>query len=296
MNIIEIYKRFPTEKDCILHLETVRWRGKPICPYCKSDRITPRPLEQRHHCNACNTTFSVTVATIFHHTHLDLQKWFLAVSLILNAKKGISSRQLARDIRVTKDTAWSMQMRVRDAMIEQGELFSGIIEMDETYIGGKPRKGNHRDDDPEGGNKSKRGRGTDKTPVVGMAERGGRVKAKVQDRTKLKFKDLRRIVRENVDFARSKLITDEYKGYSPFGKIIDHETINHQVAYAVGHIHTNTIEGFWALLKRGIVGQYHKVSIRYLNRYIDEFCYRYNNRKNVAVFDLTISRAVGVIA
>ena len=99
-------------------------------------------VEMRHHCNNCKTSFSVTVGTIFHHTHLPLQKWFLALSLILNAKKGISSRQLARDIEVTKDTAWLMQMRIRDAMIEQGELLSGIVEMDETYIGGKPRKGN----------------------------------------------------------------------------------------------------------------------------------------------------------
>ena len=127
MNIIEIYKKFPTEKDCISHLEQVRWGGKPACPYCKSTRVTPLPLESRQHCNNCKTSFSVTVGTIFHHTHLDLQKWFLAISLILNAKKGISSRQLARDIKVTKDTAWSMQMRVRDAMIEQGELLSGII-------------------------------------------------------------------------------------------------------------------------------------------------------------------------
>lgn len=294
MNIIQIYERFPTENDCIAHIERVRWNGKPICPYCKSDRVSPMPREQRHHCNNCKTSFSVTVDTIFHHTHLPLQKWFLAISLILNAKKGISSRQLARDIQVTKDTAWSMQMRVRDAMIEQHQLMTGIVEMDETYIGGKPRKSNRRDDDPEGGNKSKRGRGTDKIPVVGMVERGGRVKAKVQDKTKLKFKDLRRIVRENVDFATSTLITDEYRGYSPFRKIINHETINHQVAYAIGNIHTNTIEGFWAILKRGIVGQYHKVSIRYLNRYIDEFCFRYNHRKNDDVFNLMLAKAVGV--
>lgn len=296
MNIIQIYQKFPTEKDCIKHLETVRWNNKPICPYCKSPKNTPLPTEQRYHCNNCNTSYSVTVGTIFHHTHLPLQKWFLALSLILNAKKGISSRQLARDLQVTKDTAWSMQMRVRDAMVEQGDLLSGIIEMDETYIGGKPRKGNKRDDDPEGGNKSKRGRGTDKQPVVGMVERGGRVRAKKTDKTKLKFKDLRRMVRENVDFECSKLITDEYRGYTPFKHIIDHETINHQVSYAIGHIHTNTIEGFWALLKRGIVGQYHKVSIRYLDRYIDEFCFRYNHRKNPDVFNLMISRAVGVIA
>lgn len=293
MNIIEIYKLFPTEKDCIKHLETVRWKGKPTCPYCKSLNSTSIPAEPRHHCNNCNTSYSVTVATIFHHTHLPLQKWFLAISLILNAKKGISSRQLGRDIQVTKDTAWSMQMRIRDAMIEQGELFSGIVEMDETYIGGKPRKGNKRDDDVDGGNKSKRGRGTDKTPVVGMVERGGRVKAKVQDKSKLKFKDLRRIVKENIDMEKCRLITDEYKGYLPFGKIMKHDTINHQQAYAIGDINTNSIESFWALLKRGIVGQYHQVSVHYLNRYINEFCFRYNHRKNPNVFNLMISRAVG---
>lgn len=294
MNIIQIYQRFPTEKDCILHLESVRWKNKPTCPYCKSVNSTPLAAEDRHHCNNCNTSYSVTVGTIFHHTHLPLQKWFLAITLVLNAKKGISSRQLARDLEVNKNTAWSMQMRIRKAMCEQGPLLSGIIEMDETYIGGKPRKGNRRDDDTEGGNKSKRGRGTDKTPVVGMVERNGRVRAKVQAKDKLKFNDLKRIVRENVDFENSKLITDEYRGYTPFRHIIDHETINHQVSYAIGHIHTNTIEGFWALLKRGIVGQYHKVSIRHLNKYIDEFCFRYNHRKNSDVFNLMIARAVGV--
>ena len=129
MNIVKIYELFPTEADCIAHLERVRWHGTPICPYCKSDRITPMPSEHRHHCNGCNTTFSVTVNTIFHHTHLDLQKWFLAISLVLNAKKGISSRQLARDIGVNKDTAWYVGMRIRNSMFEQPELMRGIVEM-----------------------------------------------------------------------------------------------------------------------------------------------------------------------
>ena len=111
------------------------------------------PAESRHHCNSCNTTFSVTVGTIFHHTHLDLQKWFLAISLVLNAKKGTSARQLARDIEVNKNTSWYMAMRIRNTMFEQPELMRGILEMDERYIGGKPRKGT---------GPHKRGRGTDK--------------------------------------------------------------------------------------------------------------------------------------
>ena len=119
----------------------------------------PPPRSKRHHCNNCNTTFSVTVGTIFHHTHLPMQKWFLAVTFVLNAKKGISSRQLARDLKVNKDTAWRMGMKIREAMREQGqrELLTGLVEMDEAYIGGKPRKGGP-------GEKPKRGRGTKKTP------------------------------------------------------------------------------------------------------------------------------------
>ena len=164
MNIIKIYETFPTEKDCLSYLEKIRWNNKPSCPYCKSINSTPLFKENRHHCNNCNTSYKVIVGTIFHHTHLPLQKWFLAITIILNAKKGISSRQLARDLQVNKDTAWRISMKIRDAMIqrEQRELLTGIVEADETYIGGKPREGNGSN-----GN-NKRGRGTKKTPVVGL--------------------------------------------------------------------------------------------------------------------------------
>lgn len=290
MNIVSIYKQFPTDKDCLAHLEKIRWaNGKPVCPYCNSNKTTPLPKEYRHHCNNCNTTFSVTVGTIFHHTHLDLQKWFLAVSLILNAKKGIAARQLARDLEVNKNTAWYLAMRIRKAMIEtkQRELLQGIVEMDETYIGGKPRKGS--------GEIHKRGRGTSKIPVVGMAERNGNVKAKVIHSQKLNNKTLSALVRENVDRNNTTLITDEYKGYIGMARIVKHEVVNHQRWYVDGDKHTNTIEGFWALLKRGITGQYHKVSVKYLPKYIDEFCYRYNNRGQGNIFEVTIARGVGVV-
>jgi transposase-like protein len=288
MNIVSIYKQFPTEADCIAHLERVRWRGKPICPYCKSGRTTSAKIERRHHCNGCNTSFSVTVNTIFHHTHLDLQKWFLAISLVLNAKKGISARQLARDLEVNRNTAWYMGMRIRNAMFEQGELLKGIIEMDECYIGGKPRKGNS----PRGG-MHKRGRGTDKPPVVGMVERGGRIVARPVDKTKLKAMSLSKMVRDNVDIANAVLITHEYCGYLRVKNFMPHQVINHKVCYANGEIHTNTIESFWGLLKRGIFGQYHRVTLRHLHQYVTEFCYHHNHRKNPALFDLTLARAVG---
>lgn len=285
MNIVKVYKQFPTHQDCLSYLEKVRWPNGPRCPYCGSDRTTPLKKEHRHHCNACNTSFSVTVGTIFHKTKVDLQKWFLAISLILNAKKGISSRQLARDIEVNKDTAWSMAMRIRRAMIEQRELLQGIFEMDETYIGGKPRKGT--------GQTNKRGRGTKKTPVVGIAQRGGKIKAKPVKN--VKGRTLASLVRENVDTKTATVITDEFTGYVRFARFTNHQVVNHQVWYVDGENHTNTIESFWALLKRGIVGQYHKVSVKHLPKYINEFCYRYNNRKITGLFELTLQRAVGDI-
>lgn len=289
MNIVSIYRQFPTEASCIAHLERIRWNNKPTCPYCQSQSSSPYPKESRHHCNNCNTTYKVTVGTIFHHTHLPLQKWFLAISLILNAKKGIAARQLARDLEVNKNTAWYLAMRIRNAMTEstQRELLQGLVEMDETYIGGKPRKGNGKD-------RPKRGRGTSKTPVVGMIERGGDVKAKVIKNRKLDSKTLSSLVRANVDIGNATLITDEYKGYLGISRFMSHETVDHQVWYVDGHKHTNSIEGFWALLKRGITGQYHKVSIRHLHKYIDEFCYRYNHRDFDDLFSLTISKGLGV--
>jgi transposase-like protein len=284
MNIVQIYKRFPKASDCIAHLEQVRWKGVPTCPYCSSTRTTPTKKGMRHHCNSCNTTFSVTVNTIFHHTHIDLQKWFLAISLVLNAKKGISARQLGRDIEVNKNTAWYMGMRIRNAMLEQGELLRGVCEMDETYIGGKPRRGTGF---------HPRGRGTAKVPVIGIVERGGRVIARPVEKWKLSSGSLNKFIREHVDIAATKLITDEYSGYTYVSKFMAHETINHQMYYANGEIHTNTIEGFWGLLKRGIMGQYHRVTLRHLHQYVNEFCYRFNNRNNPGLFDLTIARAVG---
>ncbi|MFA4814906.1 MAG: IS1595 family transposase [Candidatus Gracilibacteria bacterium] len=277
MNIIQIYKQFPTEESCLKHLEKVRWEGRPTCPYCKSQKQTPMEKEFRYHCNTCNTSYSVTVGTIFHKTHLDLQKWFLAISLILNAYKGVSARQLARDLEVNKNTAWYMAMRVRNAMIEQRELLTGVVEMDETYIGGK-RKG-------------PRGRGAlGKTPVVGMVARGGKIVAKRV--FKVNAKVLTSLVREKVNLSEATMMTDEFKGYTRLKNFIPHKTINHSKWYVDGDTHTNTIEGFWSLLKRGIVGQFHKVSAHRLPKYIDEFCFRYNHRGETDVFETLLLKSV----
>ena len=282
MSIVSTLKKFPNQEACIAYLEQARWNGKPVCPYCNSENTNHLPNQLRHHCNGCRKSFSATVGTIFHDTRLPLQKWFLAIDLILNAKKGLSSCQLARDLDVRQATAWSMGHRIRKAMKQDIGLLSGIVEMDETYVGGKPRKEAKKDDDDKG---NPRGRATKKECVVGMIERNGKVKAKNVEKGTLKAKDLKELVRANIDTANTTLITDEYRGYMTMRRIISHLQINHSEAYAVSAIHTNSIESFWAILKRGIIGQYHKVSKQYLNAYIDEFCYRFNGRKNPDLFD-----------
>ena len=291
MNIIEVFKRFPTQADCISHLEKIRWNDVPKCPYCGSDNSTSLTKEQRHHCNNCNTSYSVTVGTIFHQTHLPLQKWFLAISLILNAKKGISARQLGRHLEVHRNTAWRISMKIREAMSqrEQRRLLTGMVEMDETYIG--PRKPRKKYPDQ----KFVGGAGSQKQPVVGMVERDGNVVAKmVKRRGGLTSKKLCSLIRNHVDTENAILLTDQYKGYCDVHKLLPHKTVNHSVWYVADDgTHTNTIESFWALLKRGIVGQYHKVSLEYLPKYIDEFTFRFNHRNEPDLFSLALNLAVG---
>ena len=129
MDIIQIYERFPKEEHCIAHIEKVRWHGEPQCPYCNSKNTNPLPNESRHHCNNCKTSFSATVGTVFHHTHVPLQKWFLAVFLVLNLEKRRSARQLARDLQVNKNTAWRISTKIREAMYFQREFIFGIADM-----------------------------------------------------------------------------------------------------------------------------------------------------------------------
>jgi transposase-like protein len=293
MNILEVITRFPDQEACINHLEALRWQNKPQCPYCKSEQSTKRVGTQRHQCNSCNRSYSVLVGTIFEDTKLALPKWFLGISIILNAKKGLSSRQLSRDLGINRNTAWYLQMRIRKAMQEgdDQDLFNGIVEIDETYIGGA--KANHSKKKRQ----ERRDNGLqitgmqDKQAVIGLLERAGRIKLQVLE--KAHGKTIKPIIEQTVNKDAS-LVTDGFGAYAGLDKQYkEHHVLNKEKEeYVKGEYHTNTLEGFWTLLKRGIYGQYHKVSAGHLQAYLNEFTFKYNHRANRSNFDLLINRCL----
>jgi transposase-like protein len=298
-SLVEVYGRFPTREAAVAHLERVRWPDGPVCPECGQLTIARKSepnQADRLQCWSCKRSFSATVGTIFHNSHIDLRRWFLLIALMLNAKKGLSAMQAARDLDMRRPTVWSMMHRIRAAMADDGKLLSGLVEMDEAYLGGKPRKRNRRDDDTP----SPRGRGTRKTAIVGAVERGGRVKTKMVAHDEMTADDMEAFTRETVDPPRSLVTTDEYGGYARLNNIVAHRIINHSVAYVdwdlfaeqYGPAHTNTIEGFWALVKRALTGQWHHVSRKYLPLYLRELAYRYNLRQSGCDLDGVLHLAV----
>ena len=291
MNILEIFHSFKTQEQAVEYLEQARWRGRPVCPYCKGEKVNRHAsgdrARSRWQCQDCHRAFAVTVGTIFHGTHIPLQNWFLLLGLMLNAKKSTSACQIARDLGMRRPTVWSMMQRVRLAMAddqEQSELLNGIVEADETYIGGKPRRPNRHDKDDDSW-KSPRGRGTKKTPVVGVVERGGKVRARTAKKGELSTKGLNKFIKRFVDTAGSFLISDEWGGYRRVSDYMLHAAVNHKKEYVNGLIHTNTIEGFWSLVKRAWYGQHHHYSKKYMDLYISEACYKYNRRKELCSFE-----------
>lgn len=277
MNLLTIFSRFPDQEACVEHMEKVRWGHSPSCPFCGGVAVARKSEGSRvgrWNCHACKSSFNALSGTIFEKTKLPLQKWFLAIGIIVNAKKSVSSCQLARDLDLNQKSAWFMQQRIRAAMMtEESDLLQGIVEADETYVGGKPRKQNKRDDDTP----SKRGRGTKKAAVIGAIERGGRVVARVAD--DLSGKGILRFLRDTVDPAGSLLITDEFAAYNA-ARQYNRAVINHKKQYADGSTHTNSIEGFWALIKRAWYGSHHHYSKRYMPLFVAESCWKYNQRRN----------------
>lgn len=299
MNIIELFQSFQTQEQAVEYLEKVCWAGEPTCPYCESknvgrhasgDRAMPR-----WQCRDCTRAFSVTVGTLFHGTHVPLRDWFLVLALMLNAKKSASAYQIGRDIGMRRPTVWSMMQRIRTAMAadpDQERLLHGIVEADETYVGGKPRKGNKRDDDKP----SKRGRGTSKVPVIGAVERGGRVVAMVANPGDLSQKGIGKFLARHVDCSGTVLITDEYSGYGRVSETMLHAVITHAESYADGQIHTNSIEGFWSLVKRAWYGSHHHYSRKYMPLYVAEACFKYNRRRSRTSFADSLRMFVGAAA
>lgn len=206
MDLFTVFQRFPTHEACVAHLEQVRWGDEPVCPHCGGNRVARKHEGMRvgrWNCHGCVSSFNVLSGTIFQGTKIPLQKWFVAISLLLNAKKSMSSHQLARDLSMNQKSAWYMNMRIRDAMVDKDSFLFGIVEADETYVGGKPRKSDRNSDDPP-----KRGRGTKKLPVVGAVARQGKVVA--QPVQKVTGKTLKAFLAACVKADDSLLITDEY--------------------------------------------------------------------------------------
>jgi len=289
MNLLEIFARYPDHEACIEHLEKVRWGDNPHCPNCGGVYVARKSdgyRVGRWNCHSCKSSFNVLQGTIFQKTKIPLQKWFLAIGIILNAKKGVSSWQLSRDLDMNQKSAWYMGMRIRAAMGDQGDLLTGIVEADECYIGGKPRKRNNHDDNTPN---NKRGRGTNKMSVIGVVERGGRVVARPSHKKELTKRGLMKFIMNNVDIESALLITDEYRGYKGMNEVMRHATIHHAKRYADGLTHTNTIEGFWSLVKRAWFGTHHHYSSKYARLYVLEACYKYNNREKKGGFKSFIS-------
>ena len=281
MTIYELFAKFPTHEHCIMHLEEVRWDGVPTCTHCGSQKYTlineKKGKTRRYHCNSCNKAYSVLAGSIFENTKLSLLKWFHAISMMLNAKKGISAKQLQRELKVSYKTAWSLAHRIREAMFQEQANFEGIVEADETFVG-RQKKKNSR----EG-----------QQIVFGFVERRGEARAYVvPDRS---FETLTTTIIPHANLGESKLYTDKWASYPRIGSLFtNHKTIKRKEKNRRCPINTNSIEGFWPAIKRGIYGQWHNISRAYMQRYIDEAVYRYNVRKedSETAFNKTIRRAL----
>jgi len=286
MKLIDVTQKFKTDDDCLDYIEAMRWPGGEIgCVHCgligRISKITREKGKNKrtrlYQCLACGKQFSATSGTIFNDTHLPLTKWFMAIAMICEAKKGMSALQLQRHLGVNYRTAWHLAHRIREAM-QDGGMLSGVVEVDETYLTPKkPRKGRpyvkkEKED-----------------VVLGLRERGGRLRlipiadAKM---TSIEPEILKHVSKNAI------IHTDESAVYQIIGKRHwggRHRTINHKSAYVIGDLHTNTVENAFSLLKRGVYGTFHKVSIKHLGRYCNEFSYRFNRRsEQLSMFNVTL--------
>jgi transposase-like protein len=275
-SFVQLIRTLNDEKSCREFLEETRWQGEPVCPHCGSQDERHYKLKSDgefkglYKCRDCRSRFTVTVGTMFEGSHISLQNWFYCIYIFLSHKKGISSVQLAKDIGVTQKTAWFMLHRIRHNFENLFNVrFEKEIQVDETYVGGKNRKRN--------GIKGTQGRSLkQKTPVVGLVS-GGMVQTLVVPN--VKGNTLKVIIKELVAKGAI-IITDGLSSYQGLSNNYTHEIVLHSEHEYVNQngFHTNTIEGFWSHLKRGLIGIYHLATPKYLSRYCDEFAFRYNSR------------------
>ena len=284
LNLVTMAGLFANEDEAREFLESKRWPdGKPVCPNCGGEgyALTPKPESKSpcrpgvKKCKTCRRQFTVRVGTIFEESKIQIRQWLMAIHLMTSSKKGVSSHQIAREVGITQKSAWFVCHRIREAMRQgpMADMLKGEVEIDETYVGGKPRyKG-----------VSKRGRGTSKTPVVALVERSGRVRSfQVES---VDSATLHSAALQHVD-QNAKIFTDELPSYLGLdGHFAEHQTIKHKdKVYAVtmpdgSVVTTNTVESYFALLKRGHYGIFHSYSKQHTNRYCDEFSFRWNHRK-----------------
>lgn len=272
-SMFDLLRAFSTEEKCIEHLEILRWNGNIVSPFDATSKVY-QCANHRYKCKNTGKYFNAKTGTIFENTNIPLQKWFVAIWLLTSHKKGISSLQLSRDLGVTQKTAWFMLHRIRICLgIENNSQLSNEVEIDEVYIGGREK--NKHDSKRTEGNQGRSVK--TKTPVLGMVERKGKLVATIVPNTSVKIltPSVRKYVTEG-----SVVYTDEWGGYKNMHKIYEHLFVHHKEREFVnGKAYTNTIEGFWGFMKRGIFGIYHYTSKKHLQSYVDEYVYRYNTRE-----------------
>lgn len=280
INLVDLVERFHSEQNCIDYLEHLRWPNGVACSRCGSLSISRIKERNQFECNSCRYQFSVTAGTIFHDSHLPLWKWFLAIYMMAEAKKGVSANQIKRTLGVSYKTAWYLCHRIRNAMTEHNPRpLTGIIEVDETWIGGKKIHVGH-------------GYKGNKAAVVGAVERGGDVRMKVV--SKRDRETLHNFIREHTAPDAEAIYTDDWPAYKGIADHdTRHETVNHSAEEWVnGDVHTNTVENVWSLFKRSVIGSYHKVSVKHLDAYLDELEWRFNNRDNPYLFRDTLLKLI----
>ena len=276
-SVFELTQTFSSEQVCIEYLESLRWSGIVVSPFDSESKVY-KCKNNQYRCKSTGKYFNAKTGTMFENSKISLRKWFLSIWLVTAHKKGISSLQLSRDIGVTQKTAWFMLQRIRACFgIENSNELEGIVECDETFIGGK-NKNRHKDKKvPQSQGRSYK----DKVPVMGMLQRDGKMNAYVVQDTKRK--SIQPIIFRYVKQENTLIISDEWWAYKGLSKYYDHNVIDHSkkeyVSLQDKSIHTNNIEGSWNILKRSVSGMYNHVSKKHLQLYVDEFVYRFNLRK-----------------